>query len=89
MNVLKNELRFFQFLDACRCDAQGRGPTLVNKPYPQSDIAKSYLLSLKKLDTKKIVKQAMLNGCVGEQISDELRIAEIENIRVHQMSMGQ
>jgi tRNA nucleotidyltransferase (CCA-adding enzyme) len=89
MNVLKNELRFFQFLDACRCDAQGRGPTLVNKPYPQSDIAKSYLLSLKKLDTKKIVKQAILNGCVGEQISDQLRIAEIENIRVHQMSMGQ
>jgi len=86
MNVVKNEARFLQFLDACLCDVQGRGPTMVNIPYPQADIAKSYLLSLKSLDAKKIVKQAIEKGSVGQQISDALRIAEIDNIRAQQMT---
>jgi tRNA nucleotidyltransferase (CCA-adding enzyme) len=81
MNILKNEGRFLQFLDACVCDSQGRGPTMVNNAYPQADIAKSYLASLKALDAKSVVKQAMANGCAGKQISEALRAAEIDNIR--------
>jgi len=81
MNILKNEGRFLQFLDACVCDSQGRGPTMVNNAYPQADIAKSYLASLKTLDAKRVVKQAMANGCAGKQISEALRTAEIDNIR--------
>jgi tRNA nucleotidyltransferase (CCA-adding enzyme) len=81
MNALKHEERFLQFLNACRCDSQGRGPTRVNIPYPQTDIAKSYLSSLKRLDAKEVVKQAIVKGKVGKQISEELRIAQIDNIR--------
>ena len=85
MNMLKNEGRFLQFLDACLCDSQGRGPTMVNNPYPQADIAKSYLASLKTLDAKGVVKQAIANGCKGKQISEALRTAEIDNIRQQRM----
>ena len=81
MDMLKNEGRFLQFLDACLCDSQGRGPTMVNKAYPQADIAKSYLASLKTLDAKRVVKQAIARGCAGKQISEALRTAQIENIR--------
>jgi tRNA nucleotidyltransferase (CCA-adding enzyme) len=84
MNALKHEQRFLQFLNACICDSQGRGPTLVNNPYPQADIAKSYLESLKEVDAKNVVKQAMAQGKKGKQISEALRIAEIDNIREHQ-----
>jgi tRNA nucleotidyltransferase (CCA-adding enzyme) len=85
MNMLKNEGRFLQFLDACLCDSQGRGPTKVNNAYPQADIAKSYLASLKTLDAKGVVKQAIANGCKGKQISEALRNAEIDNIRQQRM----
>jgi tRNA nucleotidyltransferase (CCA-adding enzyme) len=84
MNAVKNEARFLQFLNACLCDAQGRGPTMVNKPYPQVEIAKSYIRSLQGLDTKQIVKHAIAKGLIGKQISDALRFAEIDNIREHQ-----
>lgn len=81
MNALKHEMRFLQFLDACICDAQGRGPTMVDCPYPQADIAKSYLRLLQQLDAKEVVKKAIANGKVGPQISEELRIAQINIIR--------
>lgn len=84
MNALKQEQRFMQFLDACVCDSQGRGPTLVNKPYPQADIAKSFLASLKRVDAKQVVKDAIASGKTGKQLSEALRIAQIENIKAHQ-----
>ncbi len=87
MNALKQEKRFLQFLDACACDSQGRGPTLVNKPYFQADIAMSYLSSLKLLDAKKVVQHALDNGKSGKQISEALRTAEIDNIRQHQLDL--
>jgi tRNA nucleotidyltransferase (CCA-adding enzyme) len=88
MNAVKNEARFLQFLNACLCDAQGRGPTMVNNPYPQLEIAKSYLRSLQGLDAKQIVKNAIAKGITGKQISDEIRIAEIDNIRAHQVVLS-
>ncbi|MFT4731287.1 MAG: tRNA nucleotidyltransferase (CCA-adding enzyme) [Gammaproteobacteria bacterium] len=88
MNAVKNEARFLQFLNACLCDAQGRGLTMVNNPYPQLEIAKSYLRSLQGLDAKQIVKNAIAKGIIGKQISDEIRIAEIDNIRVHQVVLS-
>jgi tRNA nucleotidyltransferase (CCA-adding enzyme) len=88
MNAVKNETRFLQFLNACRCDAQGRGPTMVNNPYPQIEIATSYLRSLQRLNAKEIVKTAIAEGIVGKHISDELRVAEIDNIRAHQVLLS-
>ena len=88
MNAVKNEVRFSQFLNACLCDAQGRGPTMLNNPYPQVEIAKSYLRSLQGLDAKQIVKHAIAKGLVGKQISDELRIAEVDNICAHQFALS-
>lgn len=85
MNALKNEQRFVQFLDACMCDSQGRGPTMVDKPYPQADIAKSYLSALKQVDAKQVVKQAIAQGKQGKQISEALRVVEINAIREHQL----
>jgi tRNA nucleotidyltransferase (CCA-adding enzyme) len=85
MNVLKQEKRFLQFIDACVCDSQGRGPTMVNKPYLQADIAVSYLSSLKLLDAKQVVQRAIDNGKSGKAISDALRVAEIDNICQHQL----
>lgn len=83
MNALKQEKRFLQFLDACVCDAQGRGPTRVNKPYVQADIALSYLSVLKTLDTKKVVQEAINSGKSGKEISEALRVAELHVITEH------
>lgn len=81
LNALKNPELFNQFIDACQCDAQGRGPTLVNKPYPSADQARFIVSKLEKLDAKKIVSDAQKKGKTGSELGDALRIAQIECIK--------
>lgn len=80
-NAIKQPERFTQFLNACKCDAQGRGPTLINRPYPQIEFALYLLSQLQKLDTKKVVKQAIEQGKQGPSLGEAVRIAQIDCIR--------
>jgi tRNA nucleotidyltransferase (CCA-adding enzyme) len=80
-DAVKQTQRFKQFLQACQCDAQGRGPTLVNKPYPQAGLALHLLKSLKALDTKEVVKEALVDGKTGPELGEAVRIAQITCIR--------
>jgi tRNA nucleotidyltransferase (CCA-adding enzyme) len=74
---LKQPQRFRQFLQACQCDAQGRGPKLIDKPYPQKDYALYLLDALNTLDTKDIVKKALEAGITGPDLGEAVRQAQI------------
>jgi tRNA nucleotidyltransferase (CCA-adding enzyme) len=80
-NAIKNPERFKQFLNACRCDAQGRGDSLVNKPYPQVDLGLYLLKGLSKLDTKAIVQDAVAAGKTGVELGEVVRISQIAEIK--------
>jgi tRNA nucleotidyltransferase (CCA-adding enzyme) len=79
-DALKQPMRFRQFLNACLCDSQGRGPTLVNKPYHQADIALSYLSCLESLDAKRVVRDAIAAGKKGKDLGEALRLAQIASV---------
>ncbi|MBB1368392.1 multifunctional CCA addition/repair protein [Pseudoalteromonas sp. SR44-5] len=81
MNALEHPHRFLQFLQACLCDAQGRGEDFVNKDYPQLQLALSLLNALKQLDRKAIVQQAISRGKSGPLIGAAMREAEINCLR--------
>jgi tRNA nucleotidyltransferase (CCA-adding enzyme) len=76
-NAVKQPERFMQFLQACQCDAQGRGPTLISRPYPQLSYAIYLLGKLHNLDTKEVVKQAIKKGQTGPDLGEAVRIAQI------------
>lgn len=80
-DAVKQAQRFKQFLQACRCDAQGRGPTLVDKPYPQADLAINLLNKLTLLDTKEVVQEALAAGKSGPELGDAVRIAQITCVK--------
>jgi tRNA nucleotidyltransferase (CCA-adding enzyme) len=80
-DAIKQANRFKQFLQACQCDAQGRGQTLVNRPYPQADLAIYLLRALEKLDTKTVVKEALVAGKTGPELGEAVRIAQISCVR--------
>ncbi len=81
MNALEHPKRFGQFLNACLCDAQGRGETLVNRPYPQLSLAQALLETLMKMDKKAVVKRALSQGKTGPAIGSAVREAEIDCLR--------
>ena len=81
MNALEYPQRFQQFLQACLCDAQGRGETFVNRAYPQLLFAQSLLEILAQLDKKAVVKRAISQGKRGPDISGAVREAEIDCLR--------
>jgi len=81
MNAIVHPHRFLQFLQACLCDAQGRGETFVNKDYPQLQFAQSLLNALHQLDKKAIVQRAISQGKSGPHIGTAMREAEINCLR--------
>jgi tRNA nucleotidyltransferase (CCA-adding enzyme) len=81
MNALKQPERFTQFLQACQCHAQGREPTLINSPYPQREYAQYLLNSLQGINTKTLIKQAIEEGKTGPDLSEAVRIAQIQCIK--------
>ena len=82
MNALEHPRRYKQFLQACLCDAQGRGETYVNKAYPQLLLAQSLLKVLIQLDKKAGVQLAISQGKIGPDIGGAVREAEIKSLRV-------
>lgn len=80
-DAVKQPQRFRQFLQACQCDAQGRGPTLVDRPYPQAYLAIYLLHVLTLLDTKEVVQQALAAGKTGPALGEAVRIAQITCVR--------
>ena len=81
MSALTHPARFNQFLQACLCDAQGRGDTFVNRDYPQLLLAQSLVNALMQLDKKAIVTLAVSQGKIGAAIGGAIREAEINCIR--------
>lgn len=81
MNGLEHPQRFQQFLQACLCDAQGRGETFVNRAYPQLLLAESLLEILTQLDKKAVVQLAISQGKRGPDIGGAVREAEIDCLR--------
>jgi tRNA nucleotidyltransferase (CCA-adding enzyme) len=79
-NAVKQPERFMQFLKACQCDAQGRGPTLINRPYPQLEYAMYLQSNLHSLNTKEVVSHAIAQGKVGPDLGEAVRIAQINCI---------
>jgi len=82
MNALEHPKRFQQFLQACLCDAQGRGETFVNRAYSQLLLAQSLLKALTQLDKKAVVQLAISQGKRGPEIGGAVREAEIKYLRV-------
>lgn len=83
MNALEHPKRFKQFTQACLCDAQGRGETLVDKPYQQLAFAQSLLETLAQLDKKAVVQLALSQGKKGADIGGAVREAEIDCLRTY------
>ncbi|MBH0011368.1 multifunctional CCA addition/repair protein [Pseudoalteromonas sp. NZS100_1] len=81
LNALVHPERFIAFTQACQCDAQGRGETLVDKPYPQSAKLRAIHTELQKMDKKLVVQNALKNGKKGPEIGEEVKLAEINCIK--------
>jgi tRNA nucleotidyltransferase (CCA-adding enzyme) len=81
LNALVHPERFIAFTQACQCDAQGRGDTLVDKPYPQGAKLRAIFYELQKLDKKQVVQAALKNGKKGPEIGEEVKLAEINCIK--------
>ncbi|MBQ4861581.1 multifunctional CCA addition/repair protein [Pseudoalteromonas sp. MMG013] len=81
MDALGHPERFEHFLQACLCDAQGRGERFVNHAYPQLLAAQRLFTALKTLDRKAIVQKALLQGRQGPDIGQFVREAEIHCLR--------
>lgn len=80
-NAVKQPQRFLQFLEACQCDAQGRGKTLENKPYPQREFGQFLLNGLQTFDSKAVVQQAIENGKTGPKIGEYVREKTVSHIK--------
>ncbi|MBF7073083.1 multifunctional CCA addition/repair protein [Glaciecola sp. MH2013] len=89
LNAIKQPQRFLQFLQACVCDSQGRGPMLEDREYRQADIAMSYLSALQSLDAKKVVQDAITKGLKGKALGEALRLAQIDCIREIKKTLSQ
>jgi len=81
LNALVHPERFIAFTQACQCDAQGRGETLVNKPYPQGAKLRAIFNDLQKMDKKQVVQTALKKGKKGPEIGEEVKLAEINCIK--------
>ncbi|MBH0019677.1 multifunctional CCA addition/repair protein [Pseudoalteromonas sp. SWXJ133] len=81
LNALVHPGRFIAFTQACQCDAQGRGKTLVDKPYPQAAKLRAIHTELQKMDKKQVVQNALKNGKKGPEIGEEVKLAEINCIK--------
>ncbi|MBG9989764.1 multifunctional CCA addition/repair protein [Pseudoalteromonas sp. NZS37] len=81
LNALVHPERFMAFTQACQCDAQGRGETLVDKPYPQAAKLRAIHTELQKMDKKLVVQNALKNGKKGPEIGEEVKLAEINCIK--------
>lgn len=81
LNALVHPARFIAFTQACQCDAQGRGETLVDKPYPQAAKLRAIHNELQKMDKKQIVQNALKNGKKGPEIGETVKQAEIDCIK--------
>ncbi len=77
LNALVHPQRIVAFTQACQCDAQGRGETLVNKPYPQAAKLRAIHAELLKLDKKQVVQEALSSGKKGPAIDKAVTLAEI------------
>lgn len=82
LNALVHPERFIAFTQACQCDAQGRGETLVDKPYPQAAKLRAIHNELQKMDKKQIVQDALKSGKKGPEIGETVKQAEIDCIKV-------
>ncbi|WP_350585983.1 multifunctional CCA addition/repair protein [Pseudoalteromonas sp. RB2-MNA-CIBAN-0110] len=92
LNALVHPERFIAFTQACQCDAQGRGETLVDKPYPQAAKLRAIHTELQKMDKKLVVQNALKNGKKGPEIGEEVKLAEINCIKAfleHEKSQAQ
>ena len=81
LNGLVHPERFLAFTQACQCDAQGRGETLVNKPYPQAIKLRAIHSKLQQMDKKHIVQEALKSGKKGPEIGEAVKLAEINCIK--------
>ena len=81
LNALVHPERFIAFTQACQCDAQGRGETLVDKPYPQAAKLRAIHNELQKMDKKQIVQHALKSGKKGPEIGETVKQAEIDCIK--------
>lgn len=81
LNALVHPERFIAFTQACQCDAQGRGETLVNKPYPQAQKLRAIHAELLAMDKKQIVQNALKSGKKGAEIGETVKLAEINCIK--------
>jgi tRNA nucleotidyltransferase (CCA-adding enzyme) len=81
LNALVHPERFIAFTQACQCDAQGRGETLVDKPYPQAAKLRAIHNELQKMDKKQIVQDALKSGKKGPEIGETIKQAEIDCIK--------
>ena len=81
LNALVHPERFIAFTQACQCDAQGRGETLVDKPYPQAAKLRAIHNELQTMDKKQIVQDALKSGKKGPEIGETIKQAEIDCIK--------
>ncbi len=82
----KGYSELIRFLLACKCDAQGRGQTRVNEPYPQAYITFLYACAIRSVDKKSVVQEAIAQGKSGPAIGEAVRVAQISAIRHFQCS---
>lgn len=78
LDVFRNEINLYRFLDACEADAKGR-LGLANRAYPQRGFLINVFESVKSLDIKPLIAQAKPENIPS--IIQEARIKQIKMVK--------
>jgi tRNA nucleotidyltransferase (CCA-adding enzyme) len=76
-DAFRKPQRFEQVLQACECDARGRGG-LQEQPYPQKERLLGVLDAARAVDTATIAAQAREHGLEGDAIGNRIHQARVQ-----------
>ncbi|NML47363.1 multifunctional CCA addition/repair protein [Ramlibacter sp. G-1-2-2] len=76
-DAFRKPQRFEQVLQACECDARGRGG-LQERPYPQKDRLLAILNAARAVDTAAIAAQSREQGLEGDAIGNRIHQARVQ-----------
>ncbi len=77
-DALRRPERFAQLLQACTCDAKGRGGDFPQRPYPQAQRLAQALQCVQGIDSARISQHALAQGQSGPAVGAALRQARLQ-----------
>ncbi|TFY99059.1 multifunctional CCA addition/repair protein [Ramlibacter humi] len=78
-DAFRKPQRFAQVLQACECDARGRGGK-EDAPYPQKDRLLGALAAAQAVPTREIAEEAQAQGLAGPKVGERIQQARVRAV---------